>query len=79
MTANELREIIRECCNDVIFTYDNKESGVTSTVRDYIPTFQVWHGDDHKYYSDVDELMTDKFYSGKSLDELVEIVEIWVL
>ena len=79
MTASDLRVIIQDCCNDVIFNYENKASGVTSTVHNYIPTFQVWHGDEFKYYSDVDELMSDKFYSGKSLNELVGVIEIWVL
>lgn len=79
MKIDELAKIISDCCNDVVFTYNNKASGITATVHDYIPTFQVWHGDDYKYYSDVDELMSDKFYSGKSINDLIDVVEFWVL
>ena len=79
MKAKELRQIISNCWNEVVFTYNGKLSGVTSEVENSIPTFQVWHGDDFKYYSDVDDLMADPFYSGKSLNELVSLIEIRVL
>lgn len=79
MTNNQLKQIISNCWNEVVFTYNGKPSGVTSEVENSIPTFQVWHGEDIKYYSDVDELMEDKFYSGKSLNELVGEIEIQVL
>ena len=74
MEKDELKNIILECCNDVLFVYNGKKSGVTSEVQDYIPTFQVWHGLDVKEYSDVDALMSDKFYSGKSIDDLLNTV-----
>ena len=77
MTLRNLKKIISDCCNDVIFTYNEKMSGVTSEVHNRIPTFQVWHGDSIKEYSDVDEVLTDKFYSGKSINELIKIVDFW--
>lgn len=76
MTRAELRQTILECCNDVLFTYDGKGSGITSEVKDYVPTFQVWHGSITKKYSDVDELMNDPFFGGKSLNELIGKIEI---
>lgn len=39
MNAKELRQIISDCCNDVIFRY-NKSSGITSEVKNSIPIFQ---------------------------------------
>lgn len=75
MNILELRNIILECCNDVLFVYNGLQSGVTSEVRDSIPTFQVWHGSDMKEYSDVDHLLLDKFFSGKSLLELINKIE----
>ena len=79
MTKEELRQIILDCLNEVIFTYNGQDSGITSEVQDYIPTFQVWHGNDFKYYSDVDELMSDKFYSGKSINDLLTMIEFSIL
>ena len=70
MNKDELRQILSECCNDISFFYKGLASGVTVEVRDYIPTYQAWHGNDTKEYDNVDEVMNDKFYSGKlkSLD-----------
>ena len=72
MSITHLKNIIAECCNDVLFTYNGKKSGVTAEVEDSVPTFQVWHGSDIKEYSDVDVLMADKFFSGKSLNDLAD-------
>ena len=76
MSVKKLKRIILDCCNDVICIYDGKESGITSEVKDYIPTFHAWHGEKTKAYSDVDELMADAFFGGKSLNELVGKVDI---
>lgn len=71
----KLRTVIAECCNDVIFIYNDKRSGVTSEVHDSIPTFQVWHGSETKEYDNVDDVMNDKFFSGKSINDLLDDVE----
>ena len=71
----EIKRIISECCNDVIFTFNGKKSGITSEVHDSIPTFQAWHGSDTKEYDNIDDVMSDKFFSGKSINDLVNEVE----
>ena len=75
MSKNELKNIISDCCNDVLFDYNGKKSGITSEVKDSVPTFQVWHGTEVKEYSNIDDVMDDKFYSGKSINDLVGNVE----
>ncbi len=79
MNKDELRQILSECYNDISFSYKGLPSGVTSEVHNYVPTYQVWHGDDVKEYDNVDEVMNDKFYSGKSLNDLAKEVEIDVM
>lgn len=79
MTTQELRKIFSEYCNDIVFSYAGKPSGVTIEVSNYAPMFQVWHGDQTKVYDDLDDLMSDPFYSGKSLDDLAEKVEFDIL
>lgn len=79
MSQKELMNIIADCCNDVVFVYGGKRSGITSEVHDYVPTFQVWHGDAVKEYSKVDDVMSDPFYSGKSLNELLNKVEFQMI
>ena len=75
MTQQKLKNIIADCCNDVIFTYNSKKSGITAEVHNSIPTFQVWHGSETKEYDNVDDVMNDKFYSGKSINDLVNDIE----
>lgn len=72
MTVDILRDTIKNCVNDVIFTHNGKQSGITSTVRDFKPTFQAWHGDKTKEYIDVNDVLKDKFYSGNSLLDLLD-------
>lgn len=79
MSRAELKNILTEYCNDISFSYKGKLSGVTVEVSDYVPTYQVWHGDSTKEYSDVDSVMKDKFYSGKSLEELVDSIDFEVI
>lgn len=71
MSKSELKRIILDCCNDVLFTFDGKASGITSEVKDYVPTFHAWHGSKTKRYADVDELMSDTFFGGKSIIDLI--------
>ena len=75
MSPDELRDEISGQLNDVSFIYNGKQSGVTSEVRDYIPTFTMWYGEKEREYSEIDEVMGDKFFDGKSLEEIAEIVE----
>ena len=76
MNATTLKKAIAGCCNDVIFDYNGKKSVITSVVEDYVPTFQAWHGSEVKEYKSVDEVMKDKFFSGKSIMDLINTVKI---
>lgn len=71
MKLDDIKSIISDCLNDVLFEYNGKKSGITSEVHDSIPTFQVWHGTEIKEYNSIDDVINDKFYSGKSIADLV--------
>nr|WP_288829702.1 hypothetical protein [uncultured Clostridium sp.] len=79
MKKDDVKRIIADCCNDIVFSYNGMDSGVTSEVKNYIPSFQAWHGDNTKVYGSIDDVMNDKFYSGKSLNDLVENIDINVV
>ena len=79
MKRTELKNIIADCCNDVVFVYSGKRSGITSEVHNYVPTFQAWHGDSVKEYGKVDDVMSDPFFSGKSLNDLLNKVEFQMI
>ena len=76
MKIADLKKVISDCCNDVIFEFNGKQSGITSEVKDYVPTFQAWHGSETKEYSNIDDVLKDKFYSGKSIIDLIDTVKI---
>ena len=75
MKVEDLRRVIVDACNDVIFRYNGKQSGVTTKVQNYLQSYQAWHGDATKDYINVDALLTDKFFSGKSLSDLAGMVD----
>ncbi|MBP3656101.1 MAG: hypothetical protein J6K32_05315 [Clostridia bacterium] len=79
MQITELRQLILDCCNDVVFTFNGKRSGISSEVQDYQPTFFVWHGADSKQYSNVDVMLQDTFFSGKSIADLIELIEFEIV
>ena len=76
MKKNEIKQTISECCNDLLFTYSGKDAIITSTVKDYAPTFEVTYGDKTKKYNNVDDVMSDKFYNGKSINDLADTTDI---
>lgn len=79
MTKQILKQIISDCCNDVVFSYYGKSAGITSRVNDFVPTFQVWYGGETKEYKDIEKVMTDSFFQGKSLEELIDEVDFEVI
>ena len=71
----DLLSVISECYSDLFFSFNGKSAGVTSTVSNYVPLFQVWYGQDTKEYSNIDDLMADPFFDGKTLVELEDVVD----
>ncbi len=76
MSKEDIIRIISDCCNDIYFNYNGKPSGITSEVHNSIPKFQAWHGEQVKYYDDIKSVITDPFYSGCSILELLDKVNI---
>lgn len=75
----DLKNIIGSYCNDVLFKLNGKSCGVTSTVSDFIPTFQAWIGNETMETNDLDELMSSKFFDGNSLQELSQEISIEII
>lgn len=79
MNANELRATIDECINCITFEYKGKKCGVECvSLLDGIPDFDMWYGDKVETYHDVDTVMNEAFFDGKSLAEICGILDIWV-
>lgn len=70
MNIDQLKfKILDEGCG-YTFTYNDNPCGMEPTVENGVFTFYAWTGEKNKDYTDIDELMTDKFYSGKSITRL---------
>lgn len=78
ISASKLRKTIAGCLDDIYFNYNGKKAGVTSEIHDFKPTFQAWYGNEIKYYDNVDDVMCDRFYDGKSLNDLTKIIQIYI-
>ena len=75
MTLNELKAAIYEYGTGIYFDINGKQCGVEPEVQDSVFTFTMWYGDSFKDYSDFDELLLDGFFDGKSIVDLLDIIE----
>ena len=76
MKSDDLMQILDDCCNDISFSYNGESSGVMPEVHNYKKIYHAWHGDKTRDYISVNEVMSDKFFSGKSLNELADMIDI---
>ena len=70
MSTSEIRNILAECCSDMEFKRNGKDSGVLISVENSVPTFEAFCGSVVKFFHSVDELINDPFFDGKSISEL---------
>lgn len=76
MTADELKKILSGCMDEIYFSYNGKAGGACAEVNNCRPTFMLWYGDNTKEFDSIDDVMVNEFFDGKSLSDLVNIVEI---
>lgn len=74
MKSQDLKKLILSLSQDVVFTFNSKSACINpwNTKK-----FEVGFGDKSKTYSNIDDLMTDKFFDGYSLNEISESIEIF--
>lgn len=76
MTLQYLKNAIEEVPEGIYFTYHGKMCGMDICIEDSVWDFYTWCGKKEAHYKTFDEMACDKFFDGKSLEELVENVEI---
>ena len=73
LNATDLKNLILTLVQDIVFHYD----GVTGCISPWNATrIDMSYGDFFKKYSDVDSLMSDTIFNGKSLNEIADEIEI---
>ncbi len=71
MKPNELKNLILSLTQDIVFSYKGKYACINPWNDKKI---EVGYGDDVKVYDNIDDVMNDKFYQGKSLIEIAESI-----
>lgn len=73
MNADTLKELILSLSQDVTFLYE----GVYACINPWNPhKIEVGYEDKVKVYDNIDDVMSDRFYHGKSLNEISEKLNI---
>lgn len=72
MTLEYVKKAIVEDCNEMYFTYEGKECGIDIEVHNSIYSFDMWFGGQLRTYNNFDEMVTDPFFGGKSIADLVK-------
>lgn len=73
MNAEKLKKLILSLTQDIEFEYLGVQGCICPFQRDNI---SVAYGDMTKDYTDVDEMMNDPIFSGKSLTEVCGQIEL---
>lgn len=73
MNAADLKDWIMSLTQDIEFYYN----GVHCLINPYNHhKFYMGYKDIDKYYTDIDDLMSDPVFEGKSLNEIAEQIEL---
>ena len=73
MKPENLKELILSLTQDVVFEYDGSIACINPWNEAKI---EVGYGDKVKTYDNIDDVMSDSFYHGKSLQEISEQINI---
>ena len=76
MNVNNIKKAMINDGNDMYFTYNGYNSGVSSTVVNSVFVFHAWYGSNTKEFTSFDKMINDTFFDGNSIIELVETIDI---
>ena len=78
MTRGELIDSMIDQGWDVAFIYNGKKCGLSSEVYNGVFSFQAWCGSGIKEYGamNIENVINDPFFDGKSINELMNMIEM---
>lgn len=72
MTAEDIREHLRNLIGAITFEYNGKNCGIDPLS---LNKFVMWYGDDETVAESVDEVISIDFFDGNCLEEIIEDAE----
>jgi hypothetical protein len=76
MKINYLKSEVAKDYQDIYFRYKGKRCGIESTVDGPIIIFTMWFGEKWKDFSDIDDLVNESFFDGKTLRDICDKLDI---
>jgi hypothetical protein len=77
MTINEFLENLTEEYGTAEFEYKGKKCGIEPKTQDSITTYTMWYGKNWNDYDDIDILLSDRFFDGRSLHDIFQSIEVY--
>ena len=76
MTSKEIRTIIGDSYSDFSFSFKGKIGGVLISAKDGKVTWLLWYGEQEKKLHDINDVMSEKMFEGKSLEDIAGEIEL---
>ena len=77
MTLEEFVRNLTEEYGTAEFEYNGKQCGVEPQTQDSEITYTMWYGEAWKDYDNIDDLLSDEFFDGESLQDIFPSIEVW--
>lgn len=77
MTLEEFVRNLTEEYGTAEFEYNGKQCGVEPQTQDSETTYTMWYGEVLKDYDNIDDLLSDEFFDGESLQDIFPSVDVW--
>lgn len=73
MSLNEIKDYISSLCSHLTFDFHGKSCGIDPISPDH---FDMWYGDNAITVTSIDDVMKQPFFDGKSLQDIVDEIEV---
>lgn len=76
MNIEQLKAKILDDGSGFTFTYNGKPCGMEPDSMNRKTYYSAWYGDKNKDFNNLNDLMSDKFFGGKSMAQLINDIEL---
>ena len=77
MTLEEFVRNLTEEYATAEFEYNGKKCGIEPETQNSNTTYTMWYGDAWKDYDNIDDLFSDLFFDGESLQDIFPSIDAW--